>query len=220
MKPSDLTTNNRPPRICFVGAAGTGKTGLSSQAKNAYCFDFDDGMRTCNTIEDNFKDIRQNIEFDLYEDIGSSVVIDSWTGFCDKLKHHIMSLSGDPFANPQIQHWGMMTTEAEGFLHMARSLQVLLIVNAHENLIETSSGEASYRIASITRGHGMNKMAYLFDEVLRTKARRKGPNDFKYIVTGKGDSTLPTRTRSNIKGDMEHTECGLAGILEKMNYKQ
>ena len=68
MKPADLLKLNKPPCILIYGPAGTGKTALVSQLKNAYGFDFDDGMLTAATLKDKFSDIRQQMEFDIYKD--------------------------------------------------------------------------------------------------------------------------------------------------------
>jgi len=80
MRPEDILKKKYPPVILIFGPAGTGKTGLISQMKNGYIFDFDRGMLTAATLDfdrgmltaatlkDKFYEQRQKIEFDTYRE--------------------------------------------------------------------------------------------------------------------------------------------------------
>ena len=68
MKPTDILTQNDPLSILTFGDAGSGKTALWSQLSGAFCFDFDNGMRTAAMLKDKFFDARQKIEFERYVD--------------------------------------------------------------------------------------------------------------------------------------------------------
>lgn len=245
MKAKDLVSG--PPSILLFGAAGTGKTALAAQSLNAYMMDFDNGMRTALTLKDKFTDLRQNIEFDLFVDsdpykptamlnakaklmqihsaIGKktwpyqALIIDSLTGLCRAAQLQVMSGSGNSMGTPQIQHFGMIVNEVESVLTILRSLGVMVIVTAHEMLVETDNS-VLIRIMSATRPHGMNKIPWLFDEVLHTVVRPKGADKIDYIVSGRPSMSLSTRTRSGINSDIVINDIGLAGLLEKMNFVQ
>jgi hypothetical protein len=246
MKAKDLLSQNRPPSVLLYGAAGTGKTALASQiGPTGFLFDFDGGMRTALTLQDSFTPLRQAVEFETFIDDKpatpsayisaktklmqfsqqsaagklpyKSIAVDSLTGLCRSAQLHIMGCSGNSMAVPQIQHYGMIVNEVESILTILRSMKVLLVVTAHEMLVETDTGNL-IRILSATKPHGMNKLPWLFDEVLYAKARPKGQGKIEYIVSGRPSSSIATRTRSGITDDIVHNECGLAGLLKLMMY--
>jgi len=155
---------DRPPNILFYGPVGTQKTALVSQASNGYLFDFDGGMKIALTIDDKFKHLRHNIEFDTYIDENpmqpnqwllarkklmsiveqvqkktwkyDAIVIDSLTGMAKAIQLYVMSYAGDSFKKPEIQHWGAMIAELERALTLLRACKVLRLVTAHELPIE------------------------------------------------------------------------------------
>jgi archaellum biogenesis ATPase FlaH len=242
MKAKDLDTLNYPPSVLLYGTAGSGKTALVSQARNGFLFDFDNGMRTAVTLKDKFSELRQSIEFETFVDKDmktmreylrfknmllsmqngtkyDAIVLDSLTGLCRSIRYYIMSCAGNTFGSPQIQHYGQMVNELETVLTILRSMNKLLLVTAHEDLVDVDN-TTIIRIMSVTRKHGSNKLAWLFDEVLYTKARMKGANNIDYIVTGKTSSSTTTRTRSGILFDVVINDIGLDGLLAEMSYKQ
>ncbi len=246
MKAKDLIDRNKPPSICIYGPAGSGKTALVSQANGAYMLDFDDGMRTALKTQDKFTPLRHSIEFDIYVDEDASqptqyvsakqklmkisqlvrvgkwpfdcVVIDSLTGLCRAAMLHVLGCSGDSMRVPQIQHYGQAVNAIESVLTIIRSLKVPVLMTAHEMLIELDTGNL-IRIMSITKPHGMNKLQWLFDEVLYMKIRRKGQNKIDYIVSGKGTSNIAVRTRSGITDDVVINEIGLVGLFDLVGFK-
>jgi hypothetical protein len=241
MKAKDLQTQNKPPSIVIVGPAGCGKTALCSQlGKNAFCFDFDDGMRTCLTLQDKFTSFRQSIDFEIYRDSDptkpdcyvkaltklrqmlskppKAVLLDSLTGLASAIYHYIMlTEKHDSFAKPEIQNWGSMVNETERFILMLRSLKCPIIMTAHEGLAEMEGGASVRIINSITKSHGRNKVAWLFDEVWYMQARAIGAGKFGYFVSGRSVD-LPCRTRSGILSDTAIDDKGLQGLLEKLGY--
>ena len=243
MKALDLQKLNKPPNILFYGPAGAGKTALVSQAAGGYLFDCDDGMRTALTLQDKFTPLRQAIEFDTYVDTDptkpsaylavlqmrselangkcpyDAVVIDSLTGLCRSIQLHVMGCSGNSFAIPKVQHFGQMVNELESILSIVRAFKVLTLLTAHEMAVETDGGSILIRIMSVTKPHGMNKLPWLFDEVLYANCRPKGRGEYAYTVTGRESSSILARTRSGLKEDFVHNDVGLAGILERVGYK-
>lgn len=241
MKALDLLKTNAPPSLVLVGLAGCGKTALASQlGKGAYCFDFDNGMRTALNLKDDLTSFRQSLEFDIYTDTDimkpdsfiraltklrtflakppKAVSLDSLTGLGKAVYSYIMyTQKGDPFAKPEIQHWGSMVGEVERFILMLRALKCPIIMTAHEGLAEMDDGRSVRIINSITKSHGRNKIAWLFDEVLYMTARPIGGNNYGYFVTGRSVD-LPCRTRSGILGETVIDKSGLKGLLEKIGY--
>ena len=162
MKAIDL--KDKPPHILIYGQVGTFKTGFVSQASNGYLFDFDDGMQIALRYEDEFSELRRQIEFDTYVDTNPSkpdawlrarkklesirqaiqnktweydaIVIDSLTGMGKAIRLHVMSCIGDAFEHPKIQHLGAMITEMERFLTLMRACNILRLVTAHQLSIE------------------------------------------------------------------------------------
>ncbi len=246
MKARDLIARNKPPSFCIFGPAGSGKTGLVSQAGGAYMFDFDDGMRTAVTLKDKFTHLRQALEFDIYVDENpekpvefirakkklmeilqlraakkwpyDAVIIDSLTGLCRAAMLHVLGCSGDAMRVPQIQHYGQAVNAIESILTLLRSLRLPILMTAHEMLIETDTSTL-IRIMSVTRPHGMNKLPWLFDEVLHMKTRAKGQGVIDYIVSGRSTSTVATRTRSGITRDVVINDIGLQGLFEIVGFK-
>ena len=165
MKPKDI--KNKPPNILLYGPAGSGKTALVAQASGGYLLDFDDGMQTAKSMDDKFRSIRHEIEFDTYVDenpakphawldarkkIQSVVklvqdgkwpfdafIIDSLTGMARSIQLHVMGCAGDAYKKPEIQHWGSMVQEMETALTMIRAIKVLRMTTAHELLVERTA---------------------------------------------------------------------------------
>lgn len=246
MKAQELRNRNKPPNLLLYGPPGAGKTALSSQASGGYMFDCDDGMRTALTLDDKFSPLRQAIEFDIYVDDNpeapraytdvknkllsirklvaegkwpyNACVLDTITGLCRSIQLHVMSCSGGAFKIPKIQHYGQMVNELESILTILRSINVLTVVTAHEMAVETEAGGVLIRIMSATKPHGMNKLPWLFDEVLYCKCRARGQGKFDYIVSGRETSAIMARTRSGIKDDIVINDIGLKGLLERVGY--
>jgi hypothetical protein len=147
-----------------------------------------------------------------------AVAVDSLTGAARAIRNHVMSLSGGGVFNvPQIQHYGMFVNEANQFLTMLRSLRCLVLVTAHEMLVEDGN-MVLIRMMSVTRQHGMNEIPWQFDEVLHTRVAPLGQGRYSYIVSGAPSTTIMTRTRSGLTTDLAVNDIGLAGLLAKVGY--
>jgi len=162
MKAKDL--EGIPSSILIYGPVGTQKTALVAQASGGYLFDFDGGMKIALTLNDKFKHLRHQIEFDTYVDENpiqpkawldarkklesivravqsktwkhDAIIADSLTGAAKAIQLYVMSNTGDSFRKPEIQHWGAMIAELERFLILLRACRVLRLITAHELPIE------------------------------------------------------------------------------------
>ncbi|MAE81545.1 MAG: hypothetical protein CMB80_02325 [Flammeovirgaceae bacterium] len=226
------------------GAAGCGKTALAAQASNAYMLDFDNGMMTCATLKDKFSSLRQNLEFDLFVDrkpevpdawlrakakileISSKVasgsfkydgvIIDSLTGMGQVIQNQIMANCGRPLGRPEIQHWGLMVSEMENILTVLTSLNLLVIVNAHEMLLQLDN---KFVVKILCLGVKLPaKIPWMFDEVLYCSTSQGAQNKTNYLVSGRSTSAIKCRTRSGFQTDFNHQETGLAGLFEKIGF--
>jgi len=247
MKAKELLTKRNYPSILIYGIAGSKKTSLVSQAKNAYMFDFDDGMLVAAKMDDEFASLRQNIEFDTYTEEKPSapkmwlaaekkilqlsddsakdkltydcIVIDSLSGMVQSIMLHVMSTTGDPFKKPQIQHWGSMVSIIEKTLTILRSLRCLLIVTAHETSIEVD-GMSLIRPLSITQKHSINKLQWLFDEVWHTRIASAGAGKQRFLIRGTGTTSISARTRMGLVEEVDFTSMSLENLLKKIGYAQ
>ena len=247
MKPSDILKSNRSPSIVIFGSAGSGKTALVSQIKNAYMFDFDDGMRTAATLKDKFYHDRQSIEFDIFKDSNprspemyhnarvklinisqacrtntwkyDAVIIDSLTGLSDTIMRKVMKdETGDALVNPQRNHWGSMVNYMDAFFAELRSLNRLVILTAHINSLEDDTGSVlSFFPSSITRNHGLKSIPWMMDEIWYASRQSGGGTSIDYYVDGGYINKYMTRTRSSI-GKVKHNDIGMVGLLEKVGY--
>lgn len=243
MKAQDLIKLNIPPKIVIYGKAGCGKTALVSQASNGYMMDFDGGMRTAATLKDKFTDLRGSIEFDTYKDANpatpkqwllakerifkiaeevakgkwkhDALVIDSWTGLCQSVYYQVLYQSNRALGRPEIQHWGLMTSEVENILTVLTSMNTLVILTAHEASSEEDE-ITKVEIASITHNH-RKKVPWSFDEVWHMTTKPAPQNKTSYIITGRSSYSIMARTRSGID-ELNVNEIGLSGLLEKMGY--
>lgn len=246
MKAPDLKTKNKPPSIMFFGPPGGGKTALISQMSGGYILDCDDGMRTALTLKDKFTPLRHSVEFDTYVDEDpenpdaylalkkklldirtlhaagkwpyNGIGIDTLTGMCRSIQLHVMKNSKwqNALAKPDQNSFGFMVNEVESILTILRSIKILTIVTAHDMLVPVGE-EMLIRIMSATKPHGMNKLPWLFDEVLYTVARRAAGNNRNYVVSPFVPGSC-TRTRSSLVDDITHNDIGLQGILDKLDY--
>ena len=246
MKATDLDDKNSPPCILIFGPAGTFKTGLVAQASGAYLFDFDGGMDTAKTMQDKFTPLRHQIEFDTYIDEVPSrptawtkaqdkmrqfvndsargkfpydgIVIDSLTGVTKAVQLHTMScVAGDSFAKPEIQHWYAMVLAIEKILTQLRGIKTMVIVTAHELLVEKDK-KNTFLPMSITTKHSINKLQWLFGEIWHSSITLGAGGTTKWTLSSKPNPMIRCKTRRGFPHTFIHDEVGLKGVLETIGY--
>lgn len=156
-------------------------------------------------------------------------IADSLTGLCKAAQLHVLSIGRqNSMAKMEIQDWGALVHEVENFLTLIRSLKVLTVVTAHIDILDkpmkkggkTVVGEretlAMYPM-SATAKHGLNKLMWLFDEVLYADVKPLAQGKMKYTISGASQGIIKTRTRSSF-GTIRHDEIGMVEILKQMGY--
>ncbi len=153
-----------------------------------------------------------------------AIALDSLTGLCRAAQLHILNtIAPDKYSSPDmwnvpvLKHYNHIVNAVESILTILRSLKVLVIVTAHESLIEIAD-DILIRISSATKNHGANKIPWLFDELWHSRKRAMGQNKMDYIIGGSGNAALSTRTRSGLNRDIVHNEIGLEGILKEIGF--
>jgi hypothetical protein len=211
-------------------------------------FDFDNGLETAVSLVDKYKALRYELTYDTYDDKDpfvprawldaekkleqfqkqsarnalpfDTLIIDSLTGLAKCIQHHTMYVAmNDPFAKPQIQHYGTMVSAMEKVLTILRSTKCLLLVTAHEVNVEVDKSN-KVRPLSITKAHGVDKLAWLFDEVLHMGLEAAGMGKYRYMASALSTSSILARTRSSLTEKVNVGEVGLAGLLAKIGYRK
>jgi len=245
MKAKNLEALNDPPKILFHGDSATGKTALIAQLSNGYLMDFDGGMKTAFSLSDEFTKYRHAIEFDVFKDKSfrnpqgwqtgyakllsiaeqcaankwpyDALCIDSMTGICQVIRHFVMkSKTGDALAEPERNHWGMMVNCMEAVCSIIMTLNVPVIITAHDCTVYTDD-DVTYKVLGITKNHG-EKIPWMFDEVWLAKVMKKGLKR-NFVISGEGTAARLAKTRMNLGKDVNHTEIGLPGIFKMIDFK-
>lgn len=246
MKVKDL--KDHPPHILIYGAAGTGKTALVTQAKNAYCMDFDNGMLTARNLQDKFTPLRHDIEFDTYKDYNLTsptawmkakqkitriaekahrgtwefdcLVIDSITGMGRQCQNQIFFDAG-LLGKPL----GGMGLKLYGHI-VAELGNYMQILTALPCLTIVTTHELP-----ITVGAGEFTETFLKPRIIGTKLPSQLPEFFDevwyssvkrqgqdFVVSWKSARYRETRTRSGKMQEIKHNEIGLQGLLKEIKF--
>lgn len=245
MKVKDIKPSKKPPHILIHGPAGTGKTGLVSQASRGKLYDFDGGIRTAINLKDHLTKYRMEIDVDTFVDENPKqpnawlkaktefygllgkinrgqfpfdcLVIDSLSGMARTCESQIMKACGDPLGKPQIQHYGMMVSELTNMIHLITTLPLLVLVTAHEYPL--SVGDETYIKPKVIGRKLPCNISSLFDEVWWSTVKKTGVREFEWRVSWVPNKYIETRTRSGELKEVNHAQIGLRGLLKEIGYE-
>lgn len=254
MRVSDLQSS--PINILIYGPPGTGKTALAlTLGEAAEVMDMDGNLEVAFGLKDNLKDKRLKVHMNQYLDTNhltavayskakarllsiaescrrgtykrKAYILDSLSALDTAAKYHVMSNSGEMTAAPQIQHWGVILSEIENFIHVIKSLPIPTIIVAHETQF-TSTDVSKVQIA-VSGQKLPGRITRMFSEIWYTRIRPKGGGISELYLQTVPTSSITCRsgrglttglTYGTIKKDGTPGESmGMWDIMKKLGYE-
>lgn len=239
----------KAPKVLIYGPVGAGKTALAlTLGARAQIIDLDDGLSTGRTLDDKWRperlkvDVIQYIEaephkratvfsktkskiFDIANQITAktypfdALIIDSLSALAESAVTQIMANSGRIGDPPEIQHWGLAFSEIKNVIAVLRSMPIVVILIAHEQVKTIGKGanqESKLEIA-ISGKNLPSQITRYFDEVLYIRPKAIGGGKFEYNLQTKGDDRVEARSRMNIPNHT-NTNVGMWELLKMMGY--
>lgn len=239
-----------PPKILIYSEVGVGKTAEAlTLGERAEVLDFDNGLRTAVSLKDQFTEqrlkvnARQFIETDpmsrasafktakeyiysLPSEIKNgrypyqALIIDSLSSFAEAGVAQIMYNSGQLGKNPEIQHWGLAFTEIKNVMATLRSLPIVLVVLAHEQVKTIGKGaDAENKLEIAISGKNLpSQICRYFDEIWYMRAKAEGAGRFKRVFQTVSDGIKVARSRSCLPNDTD-ASVGMWEIIKKLGYE-
>lgn len=247
MKVSDLP--QKAPKVLLYGPVGTGKTALAlTLGARAQVMDMDDGLMTGRTLEDKWSaerravDVEQFLEsqphkkaeafakakahvINIANQVSSgkwpfdALIIDSLSALADNALQYIMSNSGQLNQQPQIQHWGLAFSEIKQIVAILRSLPIVVVLVAHEQIKTIGTGPtAETKLEIAIQGKNLpQQIARYFDEIFHIRAKPIGGGKFSYVIQTKSDDKIEARSRMQIPNHTD-TSVGMWELIRLMGY--
>lgn len=248
MKVGDLVDLG-PPRILLYGEVGAGKTALSlTLGERAQIADLDGGVRTGVSLKDDFTSHRKAVDLRTFPEpephkkatvfakfknyvygLGGDIqrktftydalIIDSLSALADSAVHYIMSNSGKTEGNPELQHWGLAFTEIKNVLAVARSLPIVLVVTAHEQVKSIGKGDSKEdKLEIALPGKNLaSQICRYFDEIWYLRVRPSGGGKSQYLIQTRGNGAILARSRGGL-ADMTDTKVGMWELIRQIGY--
>lgn len=247
MKVSDL--QQKAPKILLYGPIGTGKTALAlTLGARAQVMDMDDGLMTGVKLEDKWTaerravDVVQFLETQPHKkaeafaaskrhvlDVANqcvagkypfdALIIDSLSAMAENALNYIMANSGQLNQQPQIQHWGLAFSEIKQVVAVLRTLPLVVVLIAHEQIKTIGTGPtAETKLEIAIQGKNLpQQIARYFDEIFHIRAKPAGGGKFSYIIQTKSDDKIEARSRMQIPNHTD-TSIGMWELVRLMGY--
>jgi len=218
-------------------------------AYSAQLLDIDDGFLTGASLKDRFELARRNVDVIQFPEPAphlkatqfdkiknhiitsanalaakkypfSALIIDSLSALADAAVAQIMGNSGRVQQTPEIQHWGAAFNEIKNVLAVVRSMDIVVVLTAHEQVKSVGTGVTKKDTIEIAI-QGKNLPAQIcryFDEIWYLDTKPAGGGKLKYTLKTLGDGTVPARSRLCLPDLTDVTNVGLWELLAKLGY--
>lgn len=248
MKLSEL--KSKPRHVCMYGEVGSGKTALAlTLGERAVVIDLDDGLLTGISLKDSFRNARMSVTvkqflepepqvratvfsrvksyiYGIPRDIKSgnfpfeAFIIDSLSAFADSAVQMVMANSGNIGKNPEIQHWGLAFTEIKNVLNVVRTLPIVVVLIAHEQIkLIGKPPNQDMRLELAIPGKNLpSQVARYYDELWYLKTRQVGQGKIQRVLQTSSTEAIAARSRSCLP-NLTDTACGMWKLLEMTGYK-
>lgn len=239
------------PKILLYGSSGSGKSVLATTlGSDADLIDTDGSLLSVKRFNDKWTQTRGQInvldclEVDAlnsaiaFEKAKSYVhsiagqcqkktypkkalIIDSWTSLCSACIRRVSGMTGSVVKKLGFNEWGIVVTELENFLFVAKSLPILVVMTAHqmEVPIKTAGGEAEEEELTMTKiltptQKLPDKVSNMFDERWHLEMKEEAGGKLVSRVQVKTGRLIDANTRLNIENNLD-ASLGLKEILKK-----
>lgn len=241
-------TQTKAPHILLWGDVGSGKTALTETlGSRLHLIDLDDGAGTGLSIKDSLLDARRSIDYETFIEpepykratvfprvrehvikISNQITLGRWpyqalamdslSALADAALQQILHNSGKYGLQPEIQHWGMAFNSVLDVMNILRSMPIVVILTAHEQVKTIGSGQTKEdRLELAISGKNMaSKISRYFDEIWYTRVMAAGANKLNYVVQTSSD-VIPCRSRGGLP-NFTNVSDGLPKMLEKIGY--
>ncbi len=233
------------PSLLFYGDLGTGKTAFSATAGDkCLILDCDRGIKTAFTLQDKWTKNRHECEFEDFfegeitapkkyiklraflinlknsskknpEKTPKIIIMDTFTGLITCVKRYILMTTGNQNKPLNLHEWGLLINEVEVIMALFKSLPMVKILTAHEEIIESDEG---IKFKLLCPGKSLpTAVAGFFDDVFYARIRRLSGGKRQFQLTSRATNAITARTRTNFTEDFD-MDRGLLKLLEKLNY--
>lgn len=214
------------------------------------CIDLNQGLSTCKLLKDKFTldrnavDVVQFLETERYKGKASvfdktkkyvkdvvdqchkgtypfdALWLDGLTDLAEASLFQVLSNNGTPFAQPEIQHWGLAFIEIKLVVSLLKALPIPVFLIAHDQR-DTIGSALTKRDVIELAVQGKNlpaQIAAAMDEMWYMHAVPAGAGTFKYAIQTKANGLVPAKSRLQLP-DMLDTKDGMWAILAQAGYK-
>ena len=237
----------RPPKLLFYGGFGTSKTATAlTLGARAVVLDCDGGLRTGLTLKDKFLEDRLQVEVKncldddpskpiVYSKTKSYVdsiatecrngtckykalIIDSLTALADGVVNGVAVRNSRVGKTFEWAHWGMVENELVDILRTLKSLPIVAILIAHEQIEKAPGTTDSYQSSiSCPLNKLPPKIPTYFNEVWYFKSQTIGAGKASYTIKSFSTSNVSAKTQGQLP-DNTDVNLGMVELLKLIGY--